>query len=287
MLDTYLDYTGRLTPDQIRAGGASGVCRYLSWLPNPKVILKPEYDMLISGGIDVICNWEFDAFDWLSGAAGAQMHATEAVRQLKALGYPAGHPVPGSCDFNISRTQWADFGLGYARTYSAIIADAGYMPGVYGPGSVLSWCQNDVPAMKFFWQAGMSWGWLMNNSDWPDAHLIQRRQRTVSGVDTDINDLMKGFLMSDWPNQRQLPPPTQFPFDGEVASVDTQCVLRTGMQTGWSTGDGQGWWIVDRLEKAANRSVTLSAQDKQDIINGVTAGLAEAVFNRFKDQMNK
>jgi hypothetical protein len=291
----YADYTGRLTPEELKAAGVTGVCRYLSWLPNSKCILKAEYDDLVSGGIDVILNWEYYATDWLGGRSAGAVHANEAVRQARNIGYPMGKPIPGSCDFNINRSQWDSTAKAYAESYSSGIRAGGYVPGVYGPWNVLEWCANEIPGFGFFWQAGMSWAWENNNQDWSKANLIQRRHLSIAGEDTDVSDKVKGWkIMSDWGN---LPAPKNFGYPADVASVDTWAVLRNGAKTGWSDTDGRGWWIYSILTAILQNttnpavSVTMSADDRNAIVEELKATLindiADAVFTRLKDQMDK
>jgi hypothetical protein len=198
-----LDYTRRIDPAALKAAGVTICCRYLSWLHfwggtthtgiNPKIIQKPEFDELTAAGIWVILNWEFDEYDWLGGAAAGTAHAAEAVNQARALGYPAGAPIVGSADFNMSRAQWDSAGKAYASAFVQTLTAAGYRAGVYGPWDVLAWCATEVPGFSVFWQAGMSTSWSSgrNANPWPGAHLRQRAHLTVGGVQGDRNDILK------------------------------------------------------------------------------------------------
>lgn len=191
-----LDYTRRIAPSALKAAGAAYVCRYLSWLPNAKVILKPEYDELTAAGFKVLLNWEYDEHDWLSGAAGAKSHATEAVRQAKLLGHPLGWPIPGSADFDMTRAQWLASGKAYATTYKAVIHDAGYAVGGYGPWDVLQWLHDEVD-FDVYWQSmSTSYSAHRNAQQWPGAHLWQRHGGTVGGVSVDVNDIIKEPVMA-------------------------------------------------------------------------------------------
>lgn len=187
-----VDYSaGRIAPIALRNAGVVGVCRYLSWPPGTgaKVIQKAEYDELVSAGIRVTLNWEFRADDWLGGASAAQLHAAEAVRQAKALGYPKGEVIIGSADFNMSASQWSMAGRAYAVAFANGIRAGGFRPGVYGPYNVLQWV-SELGVMDAFWQAGMSWAWTNNNKVWPGAHLFQHAHLTIGGIDTDYNDIL-------------------------------------------------------------------------------------------------
>lgn len=187
-----LDYTARIDPAALKAVGVTDVCRYLCYLPtgNWKVIRKGEYDELLAAGINVTLNWELDARDWAHGEGTGQAHGTEAVRQAKALGYPAGCVIIGSADFDMTRSTWDSLAQHYARGFAAAIRAGGYQPGVYGPYDVLTWCR-DTGLFTAYWQAGMSTAWSggRNRNAWPGVHLRQRRHLTVAGQDTDLSDI--------------------------------------------------------------------------------------------------
>lgn len=197
-----LDYTSRIDPAALQAAGVTVVCRYLSWLyrwggqthstVNPKIIQGAEYRELVSAGLDVVLNWEYDPRDWLGGSPAAKLHAAEAVRQAQILGYPTGSVIVGSADFDMTRAQWDAAAAAYAASFEAGIRAAGYVPGVYGPYDVLTWCHDDT-GVRFFWQAGMSTSWSQgrNRSVWPGAHLCQRGYKTVGGVAGDWNDILR------------------------------------------------------------------------------------------------
>jgi hypothetical protein len=182
----------------MRGAGVAGLTRYLSWLNRDslhKVIHQPEFDVLLDAGFGLALNWEYAATDWLGGADAGRAQAVEAVRQAKALGYPPGAAIYGSADFDMTLAQWNAAGRGYAAAFSGGVRAGGYLPGVYGPWDVLTWCR-DAGLMTRFWQAGMSTAWSghRNANAWPGAHLRQRRQVTVGGADCDYNDI----LQPDW-----------------------------------------------------------------------------------------
>lgn len=181
--------------DAMRAAGVTGVSRYLSWQDRDslgKVIHPAEYDRLRADGFGVLLNWEYSATDWLGGAPAGTAHGIEAVRQARALGHPTGTAIPGSADFDMSLAQWNGMARFYAKAYSDALRSSGYRPGVYGPWDVLTWCR-DAGYMEVFWQAGMSTAWSggRNRDLWPGAHLRQRRQIFIGGVDCDLNDIIQ------------------------------------------------------------------------------------------------
>lgn len=179
----------------MRAAGVTGLSRYLSWQDRDslgKVIGRAEFDALIAAGFALVLNWEYSATDWTGGSSAGTTHATEAVRQARALGYPPGHGLIGSADFDMTSAQWFAACQGYAGAFAKVVRGAGYRPGVYGPWDVLTWCR-DAGFMEVFWQAGMSTAWSSrrNASVWPGAHLRQRRQVFIGGVDCDSNDILR------------------------------------------------------------------------------------------------
>lgn len=197
-----VDYsTGRPSPAALLAAGATGVIRYLSWLyqwggmmhpaVNPKIILPAELASLRAAGLDVTPVWEYDSRDWMLGAAGGTAHATEAVRQVRLLGWPRGTTIIGSADFDMTAGQWSMAGRGYAQAFSAGVSGAGYLPGVYGPYDVLAWCQAGG-LMHTYWQAGMAsaWSGSRNGVDFPAAQLIQRQRSTIGGVTCDSSAII-------------------------------------------------------------------------------------------------
>lgn len=189
-----LDYTSRIPPAALRAADVIGVCRYLAPLIERtrwKRITLDEYRELTAAGIVVTLNWEYDARDWLSGSAAGDSHAAQAVSQAQALGYPRGREIIGSCDFDMTRTQYMDIGRRYAQAFADGVERGGYRPGVYAPWDVLQWTHDDG-IMSAFWQAGMSTAWSggRNRNAWPGAHIRQRGHKTVGGVDTDWNEIL-------------------------------------------------------------------------------------------------
>lgn len=189
-----LDYTHRIAPAAllaVRDPLVSGVCRYLKPDSAPAYrITLAEYRELLAAGLDVTLNFEFDQFDWRGGASVGGAHGTLAAAEARALDYPAGGVIIGSCDFDLSHAGWLAYGRGYAAAFAANIRRAGYRPGVYGPWDVLQWVA-DERIMDAFWQAGMSHAWSggRNAQPWPGAHLRQMGHKSVAGQDTDWSEI--------------------------------------------------------------------------------------------------
>lgn len=279
--------------DAMRAAGVVGVSRYLYWNDSRdnlnKVIEKPEFDWLHSNGFDVMLNWEGSARDWLGGAAAAKIHATEAVRQARALGYPAGCTIYGSVDFDMTLAEWNGAGRPYGQTYSSVTRDGGYVAGVYGPWDVLGWCQQlGGGVFGGFWQTmSTAWSGGRNAQLWPGAHLRQRGSMTIGGQDCDYNDIIQA-------NYGQAGGDMLTPED--INAVAAAVKDKVGGGPGSLTIDQLSGWLANgydpRYPDAANLSgpktgkpslreildavktsapVTMTEQDRAAIVAGVTA----------------
>jgi hypothetical protein len=273
----YADYTGRIDPVELLLDGYRGVCRYLSWLPNSKVIQSAEYNTLINAGIDVICNWEYAATDWMNGSAYGTIQANEAVRQLRQLGYPKdSQPVPGSCDFNMSRQQWLSGGKAYAMAYAGTLRNAGYMPGVYGPHNVIQWCMDEVPDMKWFWRAGRSTAWDNNKTSPDGTHLLQFAASTVGGVEVDMNN-----VLLDWTRKMSSPlTPDQATTLTVIDRRIRQALLMGESPVNDVPGQGanQHVWIVDVLNHIVD-SLEVPAIDYDKLSDMVVTKLVDRLAN--------
>lgn len=156
-----------LTIQELKNNKADFVCRYLSYLPNPKVIDKAEFQGLIEAGIKVVLNWEFTGQEF-SKSQGEQ-DAAEALKQIKALGAPDAAVI-----FSLDRaappdtadpTQYAE---GVAQVFPwadrGHYGDDGWMEVVFG--------QN---LAKYGWQ---TYAWSDNL--WHPKAQLQQYQNSVS-----------------------------------------------------------------------------------------------------------
>lgn len=184
-----LDFSfSRPSAAAIKLSGATVVDRYLSWLPNSKVINSVEYNYYLRNGIDVILNWEFTETDALRGSSGGVVDGTEAVRQAKLLGYPKGATINFSFDHeytSASRTAITK----YAVAARDVVRRAGYRMGAYADYLVLTWLFGSF-ALDDGWQTSAWSGglWLQQ------AHQRQYRYGVnVGGAQVDVN-LISGVL---------------------------------------------------------------------------------------------
>ncbi len=180
-----LDYAwGRPSPSGLRAQGFQFVSRYLSWLPNGKIIDIAERDQLLLAGLDISLNWEFAAGDQLKGGTTGAEHAREAVRQAKALGYPPGSTIYYSSDTDVTRAQWDGSVKAYQLAARAVTNGGGYRFGIYGGYNVIKW-SFDEGVTQDGWQ---TFAW--SGGHWDNrAHVRQTKNGViVLGVDCDLDE---------------------------------------------------------------------------------------------------
>ncbi len=131
------------------ANNVTFVSRYLSWLPNGKVLSPAEFHALRADGRDVCFNWEFDAQDQKRGYKGGITDASEAVRQIYALGAADPYNVYFSADWDASYADYTAYIKPYLTACANVLSGPQYV-GVYGSYNVVKWAMSDGVA---------GWGW--------------------------------------------------------------------------------------------------------------------------------
>jgi hypothetical protein len=163
------------------------VCRYLSWLPNGKVIDKAEFQNLLNQGIAVVLNWEYYADDAIRGSnhyADGQVQAREAERQRIALGAPV-CPIYFSADFDATASQQAAINSYLDGVASVIGRDR---VGVYGSYYVIERTLGAGKA-KWGWQ---TYAWSGGNVS-SKAHLYQYLNGVMGGQADRNRSLQDNF----------------------------------------------------------------------------------------------
>jgi hypothetical protein len=163
------------------------VCRYLSWLPNGKVIDKAEFQNLLNQGIAVVLNWEYYADDAIRGSnhyADGQVQAREAERQRIALGAPV-CPIYFSADFDATAGQQAAINSYLDGVASVIGRDR---VGVYGSYYVIERTLGAGKA-KWGWQ---TYAWSGGNVS-SKAHLYQYLNGVMGGQADRNRSLQDNF----------------------------------------------------------------------------------------------
>jgi hypothetical protein len=157
--------------------------RYLSWLPNGKVLSKSEYNALRAKGFAIGLNWEFDTSDQLRGASGGRVDATEAKRQMKAIGVPNGTVCWFSADWDVSASQLPTVRAYWAAANAALSPN--YRVGVYGGHRAVT------DALNHGYWGWQTYAWSYGVWD-PRAHVRQILNGIrVGGADCDRNQLKR------------------------------------------------------------------------------------------------
>lgn len=190
----WADYSfARPSLSDLKAHGVVGVFRYLAPLPNKKVIDAPERDALLAQGFDIVLNWEWYEGRCNEGSGAGKQDATEAVRQAKALGYPAGSCIYFSHDTSANDWQAIE---GYFTSAAQVVHDAGYTIGAYGSYSVIEFLHGKG-LIDYGWQT-KAW----SGGTAPDfAVIYQAGTALVAGTDNDIvsNPDIGSWLGGDMP----------------------------------------------------------------------------------------
>jgi hypothetical protein len=161
------------TPASLKAAGVPGVCRYLSWLPNSKVIDKAEYDALLAAGLTVTLNWESSGTSWRYGYAQGVSEGREARRQARELGHPDERPIIQSIDEDLP-PELLQVALAYQRGFND---GGGCGPqGAYTTGYALD-AMAAQALIRVGWQTNAR-GWYGNGPDSAHAALLQRTTKS-------------------------------------------------------------------------------------------------------------
>ncbi|MBI8999922.1 DUF1906 domain-containing protein [Corynebacterium sp. CCM 9185] len=202
VLGTVLDYAAGV-PDAraIAAAGHLGAVRYVSrrrpgtenWMLG-KPVTAAETLAFRSAGLATASVYQFgraDTADWIPGAAGAAVHAPQAIALHAAAGGPAGRPVYVAIDDNPTRAQYENQIRPYLAAFKLSLEAAWLQLGVYGNYNVIAWALADGLG-EFFWQHDWGSGGRLH----PRADLHQPAKRTawISGVQVDVNDVYS----QDW-----------------------------------------------------------------------------------------
>lgn len=188
-----VDYSfARPNPADIKAAGYQGVVRYLSWLPNAKVVTRPEAEAIWAAGLDLALVWESTAQAASGGRPAGQKEGAEALRQADAVGWPADRPVYFVLEdpTRIPTSSWPA-----VADYCRGLQDAGWpveRVGGYGSQALI----------EHLLAAGLiGWGWQVGG--WSPTvsgacHLYQRTTPTMAGPawagDVDEDAVLK----PDW-----------------------------------------------------------------------------------------
>lgn len=197
ILGTVIDYSaGVPSAASVRNAGHLGAVRYVSqrrpdarWMAGKPVTLG-ETKSFAASGLATASVYQYgraNTADWLQGAAGAAVHAPQAIALHRAAGGPTGRPIYIAIDDNPSRAQYDNQIRPYLRAFSAALSAAGYSTGVYGNYNVIDWAIADGIG-TYFWMH--DWGSGGRIHPRTTIHqLPQSRQRVIDGITVDINNV--------------------------------------------------------------------------------------------------
>lgn len=224
---TGLDYSfSHPAISDIKAGGYSFVCRYLSWYPE-KNLTPAEAKALISAGISIVCNWEDTANEALEGYATGVTSARQAAKLAQTCGQPDSRPIYFSVDFDATPGNQAAIN-DYFDGVASVIGRG--RCGAYG---------GYYPVQRLFDAGKIAWGWqtyAWSGGQWePRAQLRQVQNGiTVGGVECDLDNA----TISDYGQWGTAPTNVSSP----QASSDGIAVLSNGKIAVYTVhSDGDVW----------------------------------------------
>ncbi|MDO4631647.1 MAG: DUF1906 domain-containing protein [Corynebacterium sp.] len=200
-LGTVIDYAAGV-PDgaAIKEAGHIGSVRYVSqrrpgaeWMLGKPVTVEETKDQA-ANGLKVASVYQFgkeDTADWKEGAAGAAVHAPQAIQLHTAAGGPKGRPIYVAIDDNPSREQYDNQIRPYLKAFDEILKSQGYTMGIYANYGTIDWAIQDGLG-SYFWQHD----WGSNGQVHPRVNLHQEAGNTenIDGIEVDVNDV----YTEDW-----------------------------------------------------------------------------------------
>lgn len=199
---TIIDFSSGIpSPAAIKRAGHIGAIRYVSnkrpgaaWMTGKPVTLQ-EAAANAAAGLPTASVYQFgraETADWKQGAAGAAIHAPQAISVHKAAGGPTHRPIYIAIDDNPTREHYTQFIRPYLQAFSKALSVAGYQTGVYGNYNTIEWASQDGIG-TFYWMHD----WGSNGKIHPKTtihQLPQSRQQTIENVIVDVNEV----YASDW-----------------------------------------------------------------------------------------
>ena len=191
----YIDYSGGTIPGStIRGAGYKGVIRYVE---DPRQTLRtkhirpPEYQELVSAGVDVLLYFELDTQDALGGFSAGHDNAIRARAGADWIGYPRDRPIIMACDRHVDIPQ-SRVAINYMQGAEAAIGHD--RVGVYGFYDVIDPCIA-LGVGCFYVQAGIR----PAASD--PVHMWQRNDgfATVGGIECDVVEVLRPWCNAPTP----------------------------------------------------------------------------------------
>ncbi|MEJ5927628.1 DUF1906 domain-containing protein [Corynebacterium sp. H128] len=196
-IGTVIDYSGGV-PDAkaVQAQGHLGAVRYVSearpdaasWMKGKPVKIA-ETKAFAAAGLEVASVYQFGRAsnaDWLQGAAGAALHAPQAIALHSAAGGATGRPIYVAIDDNPSREQYDGQIRPYLQAFKSALESAGLKLGVYGNYNTIEWAVQDGLG-EFFWMHD----WGSDGRIHPRTTIHQKSgwKETINGIEVDVNNV--------------------------------------------------------------------------------------------------
>lgn len=194
---TVIDYSGGVpNAREVKAKGHLGAVRYVSearpeaasWMKGKPVRIE-ESKAFAAAGLEVASVYQYgraNTADWLQGAAGAAVHAPQAIALHTAAGGPTGRPIYVAIDDNPTRAQYEGQIRPYLQAFKSALEGANLKLGIYGNYNVIDWAIADGLG-EYFWMH--DWGSGGRIHPRTTIHQKSKWTDTISGVEVDINNV--------------------------------------------------------------------------------------------------
>lgn len=192
----------RWSPEQLKAAGVVGVCRYVGHSYWSKCITKAEYDLMLAEGIAVTLNYESDGRSWRGGYNQGVIDGRAGRFYARGTLYaPDDRPIIYSADEGVPHGM-----LEVLAEYMRGVNDGdstGHPQGFYGTAL----------AIDYLWERGLislAWqtnarGWEGNGPDSAHAALFQRVSHSITSIPWSSYDENDVGPFPDW---GQIPAPS-------------------------------------------------------------------------------
>jgi len=270
----------------LKAAGFAGAMRYIGSPGNIKCTTADELRDFDAHGLEMGLVFEQSAGQWRNGYGQGQRDATAARHHASAIDFPLDRPIYFAIDQDVVTED--DFKAldAYADGWASVLGHD--LCGPYGEHDVVARC----------WARGFKWTWQCRAwSGTPTKYFDQRklfqyygspytadgRNVVVNGIEVDTNEVNDsdwgqhtGGITVDWSDTAR-----------EIGDGDTKRpvsygeMLRSMDDNTGKTRDG----IAEVSEKLDKIHVSLSEEDKADIIAEVREGLAAEVRTGLAEEL--
>lgn len=218
------DYTSRIAPSALKAAGCSVAIRYV--MPQTsywtKTLRNAEAAELLAAGIPIVSNYESTADRMKGGGGAGRADAVDLLANWRALGAPGGLIGWFSADWDVQAGDVASV-LGYLNAAAGPLGGKRYV-GLYGGYRA---CRAAADNGFATWQT-VAW----SGGHWDSRAAIRQtgEQRSVGGVQVDVNDIVNPGALGAWaPGGTVHVPAPPTPTGTDVNLTDMLGPVSTGM----------------------------------------------------------